>query len=77
MIISYNVCEHCGSQTEISNITDDTGFEFHFCTFSLKDSARGQKPWPGKFNVGSFCDRNCLLEYLKANLDEKGNTASK
>lgn len=73
MIVYFNVCNHCGTQTQISEGAEDVqGFEFTFYTFKLKDSIRGQKPWPGKYKSGTFCDVNCLIEFLKNNLDSQG-----
>lgn len=73
VIVHYNVCDHCGQQTQISSDEKDitNGFEFFFYTLDLKESIKGNKYSP-KFKCGTFCDRDCLVEFLKANLKPNG-----
>ena len=71
MIVHYNVCDHCGQQTQIEDDKEQHGFEFFFYSLELKDSLKGNKFSP-KFRSATFCQRECLVEFLKVNLEMNG-----
>lgn len=70
MIVFYNICDHCSNQTQIEDDKNDYGIEFHFYSYLISTKERRDN-W-SKRNVGTFCNKECLLEYLKNNLDNKG-----
>lgn len=76
MIVFYNVCEHCGKQTQITEDKTDEwnkGCEFYFSIVGLSESIKGSK-FPGKLTSFTFCDKECVLEYLKVNFEKsRGN----
>lgn len=71
MIVHYNVCDHCGNQTQIEDEVVTSGFEFCFYSLELKDSLKGNKFSP-KFKSATFCGRDCLIEFLKKYLEPNG-----
>lgn len=74
MILNYSVCDHCGNRAQIiKEEKESESFEFFFCSLTIKEAVQGHKPYPNKFQSSTFCNRNCLIEYLKNKLDMKGN----
>jgi len=72
MIVYYNVCDHCSSQSEMVSGSQD-GVDFLFDT----DSAFKRATNPTAFRMSrlqrkTFCDKECLLSYLKDCLDHHG-----
>lgn len=70
MIINYNVCDHCGSQKQILSGSDNgvqvalavqMPYEVVSNAYSKKEEFRG-----------TFCDRDCLLSFIKENLTLSG-----
>lgn len=82
MIVYYNVCDQCGTQTDVTE--DGTQFEFSFTVVSVFDSMMlgHRRPSNIKSHTGTFCDRDCLIAFLETNVrkngsfttDEPGNT---
>jgi hypothetical protein len=73
MIVHFSVCEHCGRQKQISEEVEETGFEFFYYTTDLRDALKNTKSYfQNKFKSGTFCDRSCLIEFIKNNIDDKG-----
>lgn len=80
MIINMNVCDNCGNQSEIPPPRDKTspdeepekGFAFHFYTTSLQRMVADNRFSSTKYKSGTFCDKECLLQFIKDNLDAYG-----
>jgi hypothetical protein len=65
MIVQYNVCNFCGTQKEIINNTN--------CGISITLSVTllgGKTEW--KNHTKTFCDRDCLIEYLRHHITPEG-----
>ena len=75
MIVHYNVCEQCGNQkqieTEKSSPEEESrlsnGFVFSFSIQSLYSVLNNRYGTP-KYQNATFCDKDCLIEYLKINI---------
>lgn len=69
MILSINVCDLCGHEAEIKK--GDLQIEFHFKTALLSSSRLDPAYYNNKLTSGTFCGKECLLEFLKNYLDGK------
>jgi hypothetical protein len=67
MILSINVCDNCGTQAEIKK--GDDQIEFHFKSFSLASMRLDNSYSGNKLISCTFCGKDCLLDYLKENLN--------
>ena len=75
MIVSYNVCDHCGAQTEITEAEGSECkdcFEFNYYVVNVVALCKGAKNNFPKWVGFTFCNRDCLIEYLKQNMDNDG-----
>lgn len=79
MIVHYNVCDQCGNQTQVdlSEDGENKGFEFSFATQDLVACLEKDRFRTAKMKTGTFCDKDCLLEYLKAHIAENGQIKEK
>ncbi len=82
-----NVCDQCSEQEILPESCDEDGFKkvttpsptkgikVVFNCFPVKSfqSANRSSVSSALVNNFSFCSKNCLLEYIKKNLDEEGN----
>lgn len=69
MILTINVCDICGNEAEIKK--GDTQLEFHFKTALLSASRLDSSYYNNKLISGTFCGKECLLEYLRNYFNEK------
>lgn len=76
MIVYYNVCDQCGNQHQIDSEQSSpefesdlkNGFVFSFNIQSLFATLNDRKFTQPKLQSATFCDKECLIEYLKTNL---------
>ena len=71
MIVSYNVCDFCGNQSEIGK-TMCSGINVSWCVRSAYKADRITK-----YSDGTFCDINCFIEFVKKSIKKEKNDASK
>jgi len=77
MPVLYQLCcDYCGNIHQIytdENKTHNEGFEFCFFTLDAFSSLEtANKRYNPKYNSLTFCDKDCLIEYLKTNLNKDG-----
>jgi len=79
MIVYYNVCDQCGNQNQIdpSEDSDNKGFEFAFSSQDLVACLEKDRFKTTKMRTATFCDRECMLEFLKVNISESGQIKEK
>jgi hypothetical protein len=64
-IVTYSVCDQCGTQKEIINNTS-CGISITFSVTTLG----GKTEW--KNHVKTFCDADCLIEYFRSHIVSEG-----
>jgi len=81
MIVHFSVCDHCSAQRQIGNPIDGessdsyaiNGFEFCFCVIDLTASIKnGGSSFGKKYTSGTFCNKDCLIEFFKENMKKDG-----
>lgn len=72
MIVFYNVCDHCGTQKEISSGSLGNGFSVKFSIEEAYEQASNPHKYGIKSYQGTFCDRECFLEWMKENMNSHG-----
>lgn len=73
MIVNYNVCDQCGNQNEIQSGSLGSGIDVTFTiipTYQTIENRGGYNR--DKQTNGTFCDKECMLEWFKANLSING-----
>ena len=68
------VCDHCGCQTQIhldEKGADDKYFEISICIGEMNQVIKGNT-FGHKYKSFTFCNKDCMLEYLKANMEMNG-----
>lgn len=70
MILYKNVCDFCSNEEEITE--KDGQLDIEFSILTLYDSALKNKRHRIKHLQGTFCSKECLIEYFKENLTEEG-----
>jgi hypothetical protein len=80
MIVHYNVCDQCGNQSQLDTAESESSGGFEFC-FMIQDivASLEHDKFRSKQSMKSvtFCDKECLLEYLKLHLTENGQFKEK
>lgn len=70
MIVYFNVCDHCGNQNEIKE--GDSQFVLSFTTQSAHEFIKKGRPYPSKDFQGTFCDKECMINYFQEFLSHNG-----
>jgi hypothetical protein len=70
MILYKNICDFCGNEEEI--VQECGSFVLHFTVLSAYDQVVDGKRHSMKPYEASFCRRECLEEWIKANLTKNG-----
>lgn len=71
MIISINVCDYCGNQTELqsSDSVSDSGI----CVeLTILPACKSKNVRFSPDDKKTFCDMDCFLEFLKTSFDKHG-----
>ena len=66
MIVHMNVCDFCGSQTQIQS----GSFCGLYANFYIAPTIE-KAPWPIKYVEKTFCNKQCLMEFFKENVNDK------
>lgn len=70
MIVKYNVCDNCGTQKEIKeDIESGVGVAFEIAS---PEKVVTSSLFRNDVHIVTFCDRECLLSYLKEHLNPNG-----
>lgn len=73
MIVYMNVCDQCGNQNQIQSGSFDSGIDVNFTIISVFQVVENRNKYStDKQITGTFCDRDCLIEWLKARVSDKG-----
>ena len=74
MLVTFLICDFCGTQNQIhtdEKKIDNVGFEFCFYTLCASDALENKRYNP-KYNNLTFCGKECLMEFLKKNINNDG-----
>jgi predicted dinucleotide-utilizing enzyme len=71
MIVTYNVCDHCGTQKQIMSGSAG-GIDVLFAIDDTYESTRNPTRFRQKDLQGTFCDKECFISWLKENLNTRG-----
>jgi len=69
MIVYYNICDNCGNQNQIISGSAGSGVSFTFYVFPTYEV---KSLMFSKNEEVTFCNKECLLSYLKDNLTKSG-----
>lgn len=70
MLITYNICNFCGNQNEIEE--GDNQFRIAFDIQLIFEFVKKGNRYPIKDNVGTFCDKECMISYFQDFMKSNG-----